>query len=177
MRVGGVRAEAPHDRRDDEREDGQDQADGHDGTDDGAQLGDPGQAGVVGADVVKRSHKHHSIHYIKRCIGGIHGPLTTNSNTGDFTGSDVGNNVHTSRLTLQGLHDVLYRTGGDGFLGDTHQGAGDITLALGTIPDHNHFLHLTGAFLQSDVEYTTSAHRHFLGGKPNEGDGKNGTLI
>ncbi len=51
VRVGGVGAEAPHDRRDDEREDGQDQADGHDGTDDGAQLGDPGQAGVVGADV------------------------------------------------------------------------------------------------------------------------------
>src|SRR5690606_39819751 len=39
MRVGGVGAEAPHDRQD-----GQDEADGHDGADDGAQLGDTGQA-------------------------------------------------------------------------------------------------------------------------------------
>lgn len=49
--VAAVRTKAPHDRGDNQRQHGEDQADRHDRADDVAQLRDTGQAGVVGVDV------------------------------------------------------------------------------------------------------------------------------
>ncbi len=54
MRVAAVRAEAPHDRGDDQGEDGEDQADGHHRADDDAQLLDTGKPGTVRVNINHR---------------------------------------------------------------------------------------------------------------------------
>ncbi len=68
--VGGVRAEPPHDRRDDQREHRQNQPDGHHRAHDRAQLRDPWQPVIVRRDVdLHRQHerqaRHHSSHQVK----------------------------------------------------------------------------------------------------------------
>ncbi|MPM84836.1 hypothetical protein SDC9_131912 [bioreactor metagenome] len=62
VRVGGVRAEAPHDRGHDQREHAEDQADGHHCADDGAQLVDPRQAVSVWVDVDVHRHQQRRGH-------------------------------------------------------------------------------------------------------------------